>query len=56
MAEKIKKGRFFEVGLIKEHYNIQVRTVRRKNDQIPVTESMGRYGEEKESKVIFLVV
>lgn len=38
LAEKIKKGRFFEMRLTKEHNNKQVRIFRRENCQIPVTE------------------
>lgn len=47
LTEKIKNWRFFEVRLIKEHYNIQERIFRRKNYQTPVAERM-RHAEKSQ--------
>lgn len=47
LTEKIKNWRFFEVRLIKEHYNIQERIFRRKKIQTPVAERM-RHGEKSQ--------
>lgn len=54
MAEKIKKRSFFELRLMNTTIPM-LRMFRMKNDPIPVAERMN-YGEEKETKVTFLVL